>query len=292
LNVLVVFTDGTPTAGTFNFVVPAAVDPSGKTTSAFLSTSGCQDSTNKTLKTGGNMVTNPRNWILNNSEGNAGNTVSLGVNSFWAPFSGPIGGLYGDFTFDAGISHFYAPAGTSPTSFESQYTFPKTTTEAPGCGFTNTGTFPYGNPSNDIAFVPPTDLFGNSTSGYVTSGISTLNVAGASRMSVDYTTIGNLVFNLSDNAANWARSTHTYTNGVTMPGSLIYTIGLGGNGGVDFTMLQRMANDPNADPNNNYPAYPGYNTAQPVGTFIYSSDTSELQAAFMRLASEILRISK
>ena len=77
-----------------------------------------------------------------------------------------------------------------------------------------------------------------------------------------------------------------------MPGAQVFTIGLGGNGGVDYTLLQRMANDPNADPHGAYGAYPGYNTAQPVGTFIYSSDASQLQSAFVRLASMILRISK
>lgn len=291
LNAIVLMTDGVPTAGTHRFVTTAAQDPTGVATSAVKSTSGCWDSTGKALNAGGNMVNNPRNWILSGQEANSGSTVSLGTNSYFGPFSGPIGSLYGDGSGLYGIAHFFDP-GTNTSTYENSNTFPKSTSssssEAPGCGW-GSG---YGNPTTDIAFVPPYDLFGNSISGYVTSGITTSSISGATRVTVDTNSVSAVNYNLTDNMANFARNSHTYTNAVTMPGTLIFTIGLGGNGGVDFTLLQRVANDPNADPNGNYGAYTGYNTSQPVGTFVYSSDSSTLSAAFAKIADVILRISK
>lgn len=281
LNALVVFTDGQPTAGTFNFVVPAAVDPTGTAQSAVLSNSSCQDSTGKALNSGGNMVSKPRNWI--SREANSGSTISLGANSYWPAFSGPIGAMYSDSTWEWGVTPFFAPAGTTASTLEN---VTKNSTETPGCTFLSTS-----DPNSDIAFIPPQDYWGNASTGYQT-GMSTSNIQSSYRITMNYTNLGQVVFNLTDNAANFARSPHVYSNLAAMPGALVYTIGLGGNGGVDYTILQRMANDPNADPHGAYSAYPGYNTAQPVGTFIYSSDASQLQAAFTRLASMILRISR
>lgn len=281
LNALVVFTDGVPTAGTYSFVVPAGVDPTGTAQSAVLATSNCVDSTGKALRSGGSLISSPTNWI--SREANSGSTISLGVNSYWSAISGPVGALYGDGSSMYGIDPFFAPAATNATTLEN---VSKNSTESPGCSFTGSD-----NPSTDIAFVPPQDYFGNLSTGHWSS-LSTSLIQSSYRVTVNAANIGNVVFNLADNAANSARGAHTYTNLAAMPGTLVYTIGLGGNGGVDFTLLQRMANDPNADPHGAYPAYPGYNTAQPVGTFIYSSDTSQLQAAFTRLASMILRISR
>ena len=281
LNALVVFTDGQPTAGTFRFVVPAAIDPTGIIQSAVKLTSGCQDATGKGLSLGGSMLLSPRNWI--SREANSGSTISLGTNSYWSPLSGPIGALYGDSSSMYGVDPFFVPTGASVSSLENTS---KNSTEAPGCSFTGND-----NPSTDIAFVPPQDVFGNSSTGNW-SNLATSSISGAFRITVTPSNINKVVFNLADNAANWARTAHVYTNSSAMPGALIYAIGLGGNGGVDFTLLQRMANDPNADAHGAYPAYPGYNATQPQGTFIYSSDSSQLQSAFVRLASMILRISR
>ena len=282
LNALVVFTDGQPTAGTFNFIVPAAIDPTGTVQSAVLASSSCLDSTGKAMRLGGNMIPSPRSWISREANLN-GNSISLGVNSYWGTITGPVGALYGATNSLYGVDPFFAPTGTTASNLEN---VEKNTTEAPGCAFTGNG-----SPTADIAFVPPQDYFGNSSSGNW-NNLATSSIQGAFRTTVTANNVSNVVFNLADNAANWTRGTHTYTNGNAMPGAQVFTIGLGGNGGVDYTLLQRMANDPNADPHGAYGAYPGYNTAQPVGTFIYSSDASQLQSAFVRLASMILRISK
>ena len=259
LNTIMLFTDGDPTAGTFDF------------TSVIKSTSGCKDSTGTAVSAGGNMVTKPRNWIVYNAEGNVNatpNTVSLGTNSYWSPFSGPIGGLYGDGSNLYGVSHFFVPAGASTGGFEAASGFSKTNTEAPGCTFSASNN--YNSPTSDIASVPSTDLFGMSTTGYTSSNttVSTSNVH-------------NSVINLADNAANWARSSHTYTNGITMPGVTVNVIGLGS---VNATLLQRMANV----------AFTGYTpvAGQPQGKYIYAPDQSALTTAFKNMASSTMRLAQ
>jgi len=76
---------------------------------------------------------------------------------------------------------------------------------------------------------------------------------------------------------------------------------LGGNHGnpPDPVLLQRMANDPNADQFNNPAVYPACNTeascisyaSQPQGVFIYAPTSSQLGQAFLSISSQILRLS-
>lgn len=63
-----------------------------------------------------------------------------------------------------------------------------------------------------------------------------------------------------------------------------YTIGLGNAAnGVDNELLQRVANDPNAG---------NYNATKPVGEYVYAPTTSQLNQAFSKIASQVLRLSK
>ena len=266
LNILVLFTDGLPTAASFNFA--------------------------STLR-GGTCLAGA-NWISAGGEGNAGSTVSLGLNSYWTPFSGMVGAIFANGSYN-GVGHFFSPTGADPHNYESPYDSanmpvgsPKTAAEAPGCQFATNTNPGYGDPTPDLASVPPQDVFGNSGTGYITSGIT---MAGGN-FSLDASTLQAVITNLTDNAASFARSPHLYRNGVTMNGTIIDTIGLGGNGGVDFTLLQRLANDPKGDPTVPYPDFAGVNTGQPQGHFIYAPDGSQLQKAFVTLASQILRISR
>ena len=272
LNIMVVFTDGTPTAATFNLQ------------NAIAAGSGCKDGSGVAISAGGDMAARPANWV--GREANSGSSTSLGPNSFWAPISGPVGAMYGDLGSFNGVNPFFTPTGNDPLANE--WTG-KTAAESPGCAFVSAGA--PGNPSADIAFVPDQDYWNNSSTGY-RSGISTAYIQSANRIVLDSTSLGNVVFNLADNAANFARTPHLYTNGVAMPGTIVDTIGLGGTGGVDFTLLQRMANDPTGDTSVPYAPYPGYNTAQPVGQFVYAPDANQLQQAFLKLGSQILRISR
>jgi hypothetical protein len=115
---------------------------------------------------------------------------------------------------------------------------------------------------------------------------------------VAWTNYHNAALNATDNAAYRAR-----TNAQIAP--TIFVIGLGGNSGatgppIDHTLLQRIANDPAADGFNSPQAYTSCATttncvnypSQPLGTYIYSTDANELRSAFLRLSSQILRLSK
>jgi hypothetical protein len=93
-------------------------------------------------------------------------------------------------------------------------------------------------------------------------------------------TITNAGVNALDNAARRARADATTRN----LGLMVYVIGLGGApGGVDNSLLERIANDPdsNLQPNS-------YN----AGIYVYSPDATQLNQAFNQIASEVLRLSK
>jgi len=283
-------TDGQPTAATYKFVTTAAQDPTGNAQSAFSSSSSCQDSTGKAMSASGNMVTSPRNFIGSRQQlGSTANTINLGTNSYsnWNAITGPIAAVYADGSGFYGGWPFLSPTSTLLENVGLN------STEAPGCGFNN-GSWS-NSPTPDIAWIPPYDLFGNATTGYITSGYTTSTLSGATRIPMNSTNLNTVIENVTDNAANWTRTNHMLPNGSTVyGGNLVFVVGLGGNGGVNHTLLQRIANDPNQSPDNGttYSAYTGYNNAQPVGTYIYSADSSQLSAAFMKIASQILRLSK
>ena len=63
--------------------------------------------------------------------------------------------------------------------------------------------------------------------------------------------------------------------------------------------MQRIANDPNGDLYNSPALYPparkrrtcDHWPSQPQGTFIFSSDPTQLNSVFLTMASQILRLS-
>lgn len=124
----------------------------------------------------------------------------------------------------------------------------------------------------DIDYVPDSDYYGNSTSGY--TGV-TKGTAGDGKQHITVTgpNIEAAATNAADNIANTIRN----------DGTVIYTIGLGSNGGVDDTFLRRVANDTASN---------AYNSAQPTGKYYYSPDASQLATAFNAVSSQILRLSR
>ncbi len=293
-NVVMLFTDGKPTAASFNMYVSAAADPTGNAHTAILDTSGCQDSTNKSKANGGNHITNPRNWIYSRQGGTSapsgpGNQIDLGTNTYWNPFYGEIAAIYSDpgtSNFQGGSPIFVGP-GTTPSTLEN--TQLNTNPEAPGCSFASSRM----NVANDIAFVPPTDMFGRPTTGYVPIGTS--NIQSAQRIAFNMNNVGSVVFNLADNAATWARDPRVggtlinYTNGVPVAPATFFVIGLGSNGGVDHTLLQRIANDTNfVNVNNpNFTALAG-----PQGYYYYAPTPTDILSAFSKLGSSTLRLAQ
>ena len=67
----------------------------------------------------------------------------------------------------------------------------------------------------------------------------------------------------------------------TLPGVMIFSIGLGD---VDDVLLKRIANDPSLTPN---PVAAGN-----LGRYVYAANSSDLDLAFTRVASELLRLAR
>ena len=158
----------------------------------------------------------------------------------------------------------------------------------------------------DVGWFPSSDVFGNSLNPSYTYQSVTLDsyshIAQSGTNPANWQNYHNAVLNATDNAAYNARSNST------MPAT-IFTIGLGGNsvnGPPDPVLLQRIANDPNGDEFNTTGSDTGggfYNacstetacatwSSQPQGTFIYAPSTTYLSAAFLRISSQVLRLSK
>ena len=134
--------------------------------------------------------------------------------------------------------------------------------------------------TSDVSYAPLTDYWGNSlnATGYrtVTTYSSGLSV-----------TTGQNVENFSTNAADHAglrirRGDPDPLNGNrTLGGVMIYTIGLGN---IDDVLLKRIANDPSLTPN---PVAAGN-----LGRYVYAADATDLDLAFTRVASELLRLAR
>jgi Flp pilus assembly protein TadG len=128
----------------------------------------------------------------------------------------------------------------------------------------------------DIAHLPATDIWGNSLSGYKTvSRYGSGPYAGEIKVSSG-TTMANAAANALDSAASRIR-------GDTNLNPVIFSIGLGGAGAAEDILLQRVSNDP---------ASPIFNTSRPEGLYVYAPSAAELNQAFSRIASEILRLSR
>lgn len=134
--------------------------------------------------------------------------------------------------------------------------------------------------TTDVSNAPLTDYWGNSLNA---TGYRTVTTSGTG-LSV---TSGQNIENFSTNAADHAalrirRGDPDPLNGNrTLPGVTIYTIGLGL---VDDVLLKRMANDPSLTPN---PVAAGNS-----GLYVYAADATQLNLAFTRVASEMLRLAR
>jgi len=125
----------------------------------------------------------------------------------------------------------------------------------------------------DIAYIPDTDIYGNSTSGYKTvSTFSSGDYAGKKRIDSP-SAITYASMNLTDNTAARIRSDDALK-------PVIYAIGLGD---VEHELLRRISNDPTS---------PIYDSTRPAGLYVYAPTPTELNYAFTRIASEILRIAQ
>ncbi|MGC4048749.1 MAG: VWA domain-containing protein [Paludibaculum sp.] len=141
-----------------------------------------------------------------------------------------------------------------------------------GCAFSSDAN----DVRRDIAYIPDQDVHGYNTSGYKAVATFTSGTySGKKRPDVPMAVTG-AGMNVADNIANTARSNTTLK-------PALYTIGLGSNGGVDHELLRRIANDP---------ASSIYTDTQNTGMYAYAPTPTDLNYAFVRIASEILRIAQ
>jgi Mg-chelatase subunit ChlD len=145
-----------------------------------------------------------------------------------------------------------------------------------GCPFRNDQTAV----TSDVSYAPLLDYWGNSLNA---TGYRTVTTSGAG-LSI---TTGQNVENFSTNAADHAAlrirrgDPDALNSNRTLGGVVIYSIGLGS---VDDVLLKRIANDPSLTPN---PVAAGY-----AGRYYYAADATQLDLAFTRVASELLRLAR
>ncbi len=154
---------------------------------------------------------------------------------------------------------------------------------APGCAFTSSGD---DYMRRDVAYIPFTDIRGDSTRGgfidnsayLISSGPNTgLGYEADVPTSVIYAS-----FNAADSQATTIRNDTIYN-------PVFYAIGLGGATDLhgDFTkvdaFLHRLVNDRQSSI---------YDSSKPSGVFIFSPDDSQLAAAFRQIASQVLHLSQ
>ena len=291
LNVLLFFTDGQPNTLTFG-IAPDGTDnrlPVKTLATPFSLAYGGYNTINKSL-------------CLDS----AGRTNASGA---WAPanFSGVI-------SFAGGIYKKDAPSFPASQSVDAQKIGVAEGNNG-GCAFdvqfNNAATIYYGGspnaaiagpgflPAFDVAYIPDEDINRNLTgagfSGAAFASVyrydNTFPVAYRTKIRTDDAgrgcctlgtndSITNAGVNALDNAAQRARA-DSITRNLNV---LTYTIGLGNApGGVDDQLLLRIANDSGAN---------NYNSAQPTGEYIFAPTTAQLNQAFNKIASDVLRLSK
>ena len=133
----------------------------------------------------------------------------------------------------------------------------------------------------DIAYIPSSDIYGNSMRGLVaTDDFGSGNYSGQIRPDKPIS-LAKAYKNATYNASIRIRSD-------TRLQPVFYIIGLGNPADPDpysqpdTDLLLRMSNDP---------ASPEYVDTQPDGMFVFAPDNTQLNSAFVRVASEILRIA-
>jgi Flp pilus assembly protein TadG len=148
-----------------------------------------------------------------------------------------------------------------------------------GCAISMNG-YGAGSVRRDIAYIPDQDIYGNSTinQSYKPGVFFPAGHPYAGKIRPDVPrALRHAAYNAADNAA-WRIRSDTALN------PIIYVIGLGGTGGAetfDSELMTRIANAGN----------PPLQEDRPRGLYVYSPTTQQLTDAFLRIASEILRLA-
>jgi hypothetical protein len=292
LNVLLIETDGLPNTLALRFGWDSA------TNATAIVGSGCQDANGKSRSFGGwNTSAAQRQWLGSHALGGSLGTVASGAYaSLFSQDPNQPGGV-----FLYGMINPWSPDAHQGFTLTGSDDSTVPDAVAPGCLFDGSNKVYHAN-MGDINWIPATDIFGNS-----------LNPATDRYKSVTTDASGHIAFsslgatpqwqNYHDGALNATIDAAYRARTDAMIPATVFVIGLGGNDPnytPDYTLLQRLANDPGGDAFNSPSLYNSCATQlgcvnytdQPKGTFIFSADKTELRSSFLRLSSQILRLSK
>lgn len=262
LNLILFFTDGLPNGVTASYPVKRLSDSrygdgsgsySRANTLYTFPKSTCYDAAGRANT---NAAWNPQN--------------RAGVLSQWSGFAstGTTAGLMAPYS--ASINAGSEPSIDGPAAGE---------TSRQGCSF-GSGTSNLGLVRRDIAYIPTADVYGNGTLCCYETAETFSSGAYAGQIRPDKpSSVGKASVNATDNAATRIRSDITYT-------PVFYVIGLGdptGSEPPDEVLLAKIANDPTSA---------SYTRTQPTGLYVFAPNNTQLNQAFSRIASEILRLSR
>jgi Flp pilus assembly protein TadG len=323
LNMIMLETDGLPNSLTMNFW------DSTNSVAGLAHASNCTDTNGKTMHStpaGFGSAAVLRNWTPGLHLADAPfKTVTGGLPDVPAGMIGTVSS-----TDPSGGNDFFAllnfwsawsaATGTPATTPQNtgNASFPYETNQYLGGSFYSSSalngcSFPAGSSGSlsDLAWFPQTDIFGNQVNPSYnpsTADYQTVSVDGQGHaLNSGWSNFHAAVLNATENAAYRIRNGTLSLSSVPFQ-PYIFAIGLAGNSTIppDPVLLQRIANDPNGDTFNvpaDYPAcasatncYTFTNTPtggvqQPQGRFVYSPSKSQLNQAFLAIASQVLRLS-
>jgi hypothetical protein len=278
LNAIVLMTDGVPT-----------------TISTYVNNPASPSSTYNSLKTKGSPSSATKSTCTNNPASAATPTTQI-IGSMGVP---PLGGsLVGFFQLAWNNTESTLNWVKQNVMHDDSSTIYPKPGPAVGCarlpGYIGYG----GGLYSDFRQIPALDYWGNSTTGtgYTQSDIvqnghaaspssvfdgraynATVIAGTANADTVSYH-LQLAIWNAVDAAGLRIRT-------VAEPRIAIYTIGYEGTDGVDQGLLRRVANDPRSS---SYVSPP----TQEQGMYVSAKNAAELQSAFVRVASELLRLAK
>jgi Mg-chelatase subunit ChlD len=133
---------------------------------------------------------------------------------------------------------------------------------------------------SDVSNAPTVDYWGNSL---IATGYRSVQSSGSGLDVSQAQNVENFSINAADHAALRIRrgDPDPAQGNRSLNGTVIFAIGMGD---VDDTLLKRMANDPSLSPN---PVGAGNQ-----GRYVYAANATDLDQAFTRVASELLRLAK
>ncbi len=284
LNVLVFFTDGIPNTVTANFpvnVLDTTRVADGASLSFTRKNSRCYD------------WQNSRRWYVSTSPGNQDPAWNPNVQVFRGAVYGQNLGISGDGVF--GVDDFVTTTFTDPGRVLRPFPNATSTTQYTG-GQTGDCWFQGGRGHNgssqgtgsshtqyDIAYYPETDLYGTQLRGsgsFVTVNSFPWSHVYANR--IDIRTRTNMM-NAAINGLDYMGQRIRYNQLNSSIFTAVYVIGLAQAGNNQHLLLRRVANDPLS---------PIYDPNRLTGMYVYAPTAADLNAAFVKIASEILRISQ